>query len=500
MKKLITLCLALACLFCLNTAEAQLPDGSIAPDFTAEDINGVTWNLYDILDEGKAVILDISATWCGPCWSYHQGGNLETIYETYGPDGTDEIMVFMIEGDASTTLDDLYGTGSNTTGDWVTGTLYPIIDDASIFSAYQCTYYPTIFTICPDKTLVESGQTSVANHYDISQECATAFGTNNVRVMNLTTPSGLCDGVTTFTPEVDMQNLGTAVVTSATLQATFNGSPIGDPFIYSGSMGTFGIETLALNEIELSEGGELGVEVVDVNATTDDDESDNSDSEDVFVISVTSVTDTLLVSILTDAYGEEIYWEVLDDAGNILQWGGNEDAEPGAQQFPNLTGGYDSNTQYDETVVVPANGCYDFRFIDDYGDGLYNSGFIKLFDNEGNELFNQGPGDFIDVHNPFKADFMTSSNTQIDNLTTLSVFPSPVQETLNVRFGLLESTQLSVNVFNAFGQKVTSIATTNYAAGSNNLTINASDMPNGIYFVTLQSDNQSITKKFFVSK
>ena len=35
-------------------AFAQLPDGSIAPDFTATDINGTTHNLQSYLDEGKS--------------------------------------------------------------------------------------------------------------------------------------------------------------------------------------------------------------------------------------------------------------------------------------------------------------------------------------------------------------------------------------------------------------------------------------------------------------
>ena len=38
-------------------AFAQLPDGSIAPDFTATDINGVEHNLYSYLDSGYQVIL-----------------------------------------------------------------------------------------------------------------------------------------------------------------------------------------------------------------------------------------------------------------------------------------------------------------------------------------------------------------------------------------------------------------------------------------------------------
>jgi len=156
-----------------SSLTAQLNDGAIAPDFSATDLDGVEHNLYDLLAAGKTVVLDVSATWCGPCWNYHNMGILKEFMSTYGPDGTDEAMVFMIEDDISTTLDDLKGTGTNTTGDWITGTNYPIIDSQNgIFNTqYQVSYFPTLYIICPDRIITEIGQAQLAGFESALGNC-----------------------------------------------------------------------------------------------------------------------------------------------------------------------------------------------------------------------------------------------------------------------------------------------------------------------------------------
>lgn len=131
---------------------AQLDDGALAPDFTGLDLDGNTINLYDILAEGKAVVLDIGATWCQPCWLYHQSGELEEFNAAYGPTGTDQARVLFVEGDVKTGLEDLQGTGSATFGNWIEGTSYSIMSMGGIPALYEVFGLPFTYLICPDRT------------------------------------------------------------------------------------------------------------------------------------------------------------------------------------------------------------------------------------------------------------------------------------------------------------------------------------------------------------
>ena len=227
MKKQFKLFTLLLISLTFGVAYAQLPNGSIAPDFTVSDIDGNSYRLYDLLDSGYTVVIDLNATWCGPCWSYHEGGELETLWEEHGPAGatgvsantTDDVFVMMIESESSNSIDQIYGTtgnsgdayADNTYGDWTIGTNFPIVDDASVASAYGLTYFPTIFTICPNRTLTLSGQISADAHYSIVQECPPVVEGINVAVLSMESnlESEGCTNSASGNIEVTIQNLGT---------------------------------------------------------------------------------------------------------------------------------------------------------------------------------------------------------------------------------------------------------------------------------------------------
>ncbi len=147
---------------------AQLPNGSVAPDFDVEDINGNTFSLYAMMGSNKSACIAFEATWCGFCWHFHTSGVLSQVYNTLSAFTT----VVMLESDWNTNTDCLYGpSGCNnyTLGDWVTGTPYQIANLSStngptVADDYSRNYYPMLYVISPDKRTWEIIERTYQNY------------------------------------------------------------------------------------------------------------------------------------------------------------------------------------------------------------------------------------------------------------------------------------------------------------------------------------------------
>lgn len=71
----------------------KMASGQPFIDFEGEDINGNKVKLSDYVGKGKYVIVDYSASWCGPCKA--EMPNLASIYNTYKGDRFDMVTVMV---------------------------------------------------------------------------------------------------------------------------------------------------------------------------------------------------------------------------------------------------------------------------------------------------------------------------------------------------------------------------------------------------------------------
>lgn len=470
-----------------SMAFAQLPNGSIAPDFTATDINGEEHNLYNLLDDGYKVIVDFSATWCGPCWSYHTSGVFEELYSTYGPDGTDEIRIFFIEADDTTTDDDLHGTGPSTMGDWTDGTEYPIIDNGGdIFDDYAGAYYPTIYTICPNRLLTESSQVSVEQHAAIFQanDCAAATLPNDPALLDYTGGITACPGEE-VPLSVQLMNLGVSNLYACTI-AVMDGSTELLSYDWSGDLGTYDMLDVPLGGVAFDNSTDFDLVITSV----DDNDMNNTSSGAVTL--ATDATSLIKIELGTDGWGYEIDWFITDDSGNVVASLDEELA---------------NESEYLWWVSVPSTGCYTFNLTDSYGDGINGTiwgsidGYCNVKSYDDNLTFISTIYDY-DGSYGFEVEMagmsVTSVNTGITEQTlneVTRVFPNPFTDQTNLEFSTNTSSDAGVIVYNLVGEQVMNIALGTLQAGEHNVILDFSGIQAGVYLISLTAGEQATTMR-----
>jgi thiol-disulfide isomerase/thioredoxin len=478
MKK-ITLLLALV-LFSFH-GNAQIAPGSIAPDFTATDINGVSHTLSTYLAAGKTVIIDVSATWCGPCWNFHNSKALEDLYTAYGPEGSNEVVVLFVEGDAATTGADLNGTGTNTQGNWVAGTPYPIIDGSNIGSLYQITYFPTVFRICPSGIVTEmSGRTASSIRADINTNCAALVGTQN-NVGTIDNKNSFC--TTAGAAIAKLKNYGENTITTATLNLKENGTVVATKN-YTGSMPRFTTRTMTFDNYVFDPAAVYTVEVVTANTNPIFNPSVATANMGVKVAS--QATENVVVKIYTDNYPTEISWNIKNSAGTIVASGGPYVGDANG-------GGTDANTTKIQNVTLAANNCYSINLLDSYGDGWGLGSTphgIEIFDSSNTSIFNEAVGSFgttLALPNS-----LTTTQLAVSTFETKDVklFPNPSTGIININ----SQTPVDLSIVDVTG-KVVFVA--NHLSKDQN--VDLSGLEKGIYLAKISSENGTSTEKIILN-
>jgi Secretion system C-terminal sorting domain/Redoxin len=487
------------------TAQAQLPNNSVAPDFTGTDLNGNSWHLYELLDQGKTVIMDVSAAWCGPCWNYHTSGALEELYATHGPSGDNTVMVLYIEGESTNSLAQLQGpqalTGDYATqsqGDWITGTDYPIIDETNIGDTYQIAYFPTIYKICPNRIVTEVGQIPAADLYASTESClgAAEAGTN-AALITYTGAATACVESSMNIPVV-FQNRGTAPLTSCTLEVREGVNMIASQS-WTGTLATYAVATVTFSNVAYTDPSLLSVHVV----TPDVDASD--DVIDLPIVALPNAQANITFNLTLDSYCAETTWKLRNSANAVVESGGPYVCNANG-------GGADAHDLKTYSWTLPYD-CYSLELIDSYGDGLFSdyqgtdaslNGRWDLRDGS-NDLLWEGNPD-VDINQIYytstKGGMKVNEPAGIeenDLSNSLTIRPNPSNGLVYVNYSLTAGSEVRLEVFNALGELVMN-SNSAVPPGMQSKQLDLSGLNDGVYYLNLIANGQKTARLITISK
>ncbi len=496
MKKLYIL---LCSLLFVTGLSAQLADGTKMPNLTLTDINGNTHVLQDYLDSGKVVLLDIFATWCGPCWYLHTNHVLENLEAAYGPSGTNEMVIFSIEGDATTSHADLLGTGTNTLGDWVTGAEYYIVEDNTVPSTFNLAYWPTMYIIRPSGSMLLANDYFFNNVFDPSFDYVydVAFReANDASVTSNYTTRFFCGEYQQGSFIASVKNMGTDTLTSATVELLINGE-VKRTKNWTGSLTEFKSANVSLTGLSIAESSTIELFVSLPNNNDDLAPQDNNYSWDVIE---PAAHETAKLTITTDFWPEEISWIVSDPLGNEVA---------SSDDLGTLT----CDQTYVQEFPYTEGGCYTLSITDGYGDGLLNGsvnpgshscttpngqasiamGAISI------ELDGQVLYDNIAYGTGITIPFEFSIETAVKDITDIkgsNLYPNPTSDNLYLELTSEKSTQISMTIIDMMGRTVLERGIETLLPGQNNLDINVAFLVQGTYFLRLRQEDAVRTLKF----
>lgn len=306
-------------------------------------------------------------------------------------------------------------------------------------------------------------------------------------IINNVTVDTYCSSI--YEPEVTLKNTGQVTLTSCTINYNVDGGA-NQTYNWSGSLATNGTEVVSLPSIAVSGSG---AHTFNATVTNPNGETDENSSNDAIVDNFTAIPNSMpmYLNLLVDCYGEEVAWEITEQGSSTVLFSGAD--YPGTGTSPEANG-----TTVTEEFCL-ANGCYTYEITDTYGDGMsgaqYNGcdtdGDYNLEDYYGNQFFSMAQADY---GNSTTHDFcITSVGVDEKDLSTMvNVFPNPAEDVFNILVGNNELTISDITIVDVRGAVVLNMMNIEQAVQT---TVDVSTLSQGVYFVSITTDQGIVTKK-----
>lgn len=313
--------------------------------------------------------------------------------------------------------------------------------------------------------------------YDPSGAAAVAIdaGLNNPQGVSGT----FCGSV--VSPQITISNGGTTTLTSATITYGVNGD-YSNSFPWTGSLAQYQTAVVTLPNMTLPAGNHtFNAQVASPNGSTDENVNNNLITSALTIV-VNGQTVTLSLDL--DCYASETSWELLDATNAVLY----------------SEAGYSDNSQgiITREFCLPY-GCYSFKIMDSYGDGLTSCSAGNGGSGSFNITYNTDVvAELLEANANFGSTLTTpfcitdvSGLGEKDLANVISIYPNPANETVTVFANGLEVTK--IEVLNIAGQVISTVTET--AATTK---LNVSQIASGVYLVKTYTTEGTATKQLII--
>ncbi|KAF2520083.1 T9SS type A sorting domain-containing protein [Flavobacterium salilacus subsp. salilacus] len=288
-----------------------------------------------------------------------------------------------------------------------------------------------------------------------------------------------------ITPSVILTNTGNAPITSATISYNMDNEETAE-YNWEGNLANNEDVTIELPAYTLTSGQHtFTATLTAVNETTDDINTNNT-ATGSFDIANSFDTEQIIVTVMTDGFGDETVWALLDSNDEPIVSNINLN-DPFNSEF------YGNNQLYTQTINVENNQCYSFAILDFEGDGIcceYGNGYYTVTTPNG-DIIAQG-GDFTDSETtPFGINTILSDNTPVNSAKTIKLYPNPANSVINIAVSESASLPESYSIYNSLGQLVG-----NGIITSANTNVNISNYADGMYFIKVNKGSTETTLRF----
>ena len=494
-------------IFTNTSAQYGMLNGTgYAPNVTVVDLNGATHDVYEYLDSGYVVVLELVSASCATCAAYAAG--TENSYNLYGPGGNNSARFIGLE------------TNSNTTNTMVTnfastyGITFPIANNIVPANInYQLYYTPSYYVIYPD-----TSYTTICPLYCVTTSTSSSIENDLNNAISSWVISGCTDSTATnYYPSATVDD------GSCTYSTTCSASPITNlgvtDIIHNRATFTFDDMNTSTCRVD-----QLRIKYREVGTTAWSQKNMGSPTGYDPVTGIcnsTSRTDKLVLGLSANTTYE---WE-------MRVWY----CSTGATAWvtgPNFTTLADCPNVGNLAVTTPTSTKATFTWDD--SNGAYS--FVRLqarVDTTGSSFFNIGgvgvpygtytkdknglvPGTSYRAKSrtwcdpnggAYKAPSWTTfiyftmpGSVRLDggvSIDNLDVYPNPSRDIFNVSFTSEDAQDLEVRVINVVGEVVYTENLMNFT-GEFTKEIDLRRSTKGIYFLEITTEDGVINKKMIL--